>query len=243
MINIPIAINAIVILKTSLECKLNLLKFFLFEISINTEKPKPPTMIKKHIVKFTVKSPTKDIILFPIISKPALQNADMAWNIENHIPLINPKIGINRVESNKAPIPSIIKVDIITYLVNLTKPDRESWFNCSRIINLSLKLIFLPTKRAIIVADVINPKPPIWIKINITIWPNKDQCSAVFTTVKPVTHTAEAEVNSALIKPILSPFLLAMGKLSSMAPNTIKTPKPTTRNLGGFSSNLSKCFF
>ena len=47
------------------------------------------------------------------------------------------------------------------------------------------------------VARVVNPRPPTSIRVNITPCPKELQYSAVFSTVRPVTVTAEVEVKKA----------------------------------------------
>lgn len=97
---------------TILEWRCSLLKDFFWEISIYTLNPNPPIIIKSAIVIFIIKSPpTKGTMLSPIISKPALQKADMEWNKEYHRPVIFPNLGINLVDSNIAPINSIRNVE------------------------------------------------------------------------------------------------------------------------------------
>jgi hypothetical protein len=59
----------------------------------------------------------------------------------------------------------------------------------------------------------------------------------VFTTTKPVTHTAEADVNSASKNPMLLPFCDAIGRFNKMAPIKIIDKNPSARILGGFNSN------
>jgi len=41
------------------------------------------------------------------------------------------------------------------------------------------------------------PRPPTWMASRMTMSPNTDQCSAVFTAVRPVTENAETAVNIA----------------------------------------------
>jgi hypothetical protein len=67
----------------------------------------------------------------------------------------------------------------------------------------------------------------------MTILPNRDQNSAVFTTTNPVTQTAEADVNKAFIYPTLSPLLLAIGRLSKIEPKRIKLPNPIASTVAG----------
>ena len=68
-------------------------------------------------------------------------------------------------------IPSIIKVVSNMYLVNLTNPDKSIWFKDSCIKSLSLKFILFLIINANNVVTVINPNPPICIKVIIINWP------------------------------------------------------------------------
>ena len=50
------------------------------------------------------------------------------------------------------------------------------------------------------------PKPPIWIKIIITVLPNNEKCLPVSKTASPVTQEAEVAVNKASISDVHCPF-------------------------------------
>ena len=119
------------------------------------------------------------------------------------------------------------------YLVSFTSPDKSTWFKDSCINNLSLKFILFLVSKENMVAIVINPRPPVWIKVIITNWPNSLQYVPVSTTTNPVTHTAEVEVNRAFKNPILSPFWVEIGKFNIIAPNNINIPNPITITLAG----------
>ena len=56
---------------------------------------------------------------------------------------------------------------------------------------------------------------------------------AVSTTINPVTHTAEVAVNIEFKSPILSPFLVAMGKFNISPPSSITNPNPITITRAG----------
>ena len=47
------------------------------------------------------------------------------------------------------------------------------------------------------VESVVMPRPPNWISVRITRWPNVEKSLQVSRTVRPVTHTALVAVNSA----------------------------------------------
>ena len=49
---------------------------------------------------------------------------------------------------------------------------------------------------------------------------------AVSRTIRPVTHTAEVEVNSASNQPMLAPDRVAQGRASNMLPIRMMDAKP-----------------
>ena len=75
-------------------------------------------------------------------------------------------------------------------------------------------------------ATVTTPMPPIWISSRITACPNTDQWVAVSYTIRPVTQTAEVEVNRQSRKGVTVPALLEMGSISTTAPARITSAKP-----------------
>ena len=77
-------------------------------------------------------------------------------------------------------------------------------------------------------ATKITPRPPIWIRIRIIIWPNIDQCVAVSTTIRPVTHIEDVAVKRHVKKSEGSEVLLDIGKLSKIAPKNIASIKLPT---------------
>ncbi len=91
-------------------------------ISHQTTKPKPPVIIRNAVVNKTSGLCAKFArLLFPKISIPALQNADIELNTEYHIPLGTPYSLQNEILYNKAPRNSIQKVPFITLNVNFFK--------------------------------------------------------------------------------------------------------------------------
>ena len=62
------------------------------------------------------------------------------------------------------------------------------------------------------------PKPPNWIRINITIFPNKVQCAKVSTTTSPVTQTDVVAVNIAVNRLVCSPGTVEKGNHNRMVP-------------------------
>ena len=72
---------------------------------------------------------------------------------------------------------------------------------------------------------LIIPNPPKNIRTVITNWPNDVQYVLVETTTRPVTHTAEVAVNSALMIDTCSSCVVEIGRLRRRVPNRIKITK------------------
>ena len=85
-----------------------------------------------------------------------------------------------------------------------------------------------PASVRITTAPVTNPSAPTWISTRITASPNAVQWSAVETTVRPVTQTAEVAVKSAVMTSVPPPSL-AKGSSSNMVPTAIRPAKPAAR--------------
>lgn len=86
-----------------------------------------------------------------------------------------------------------------------------------------------------------TPRPPICMSMMMTTFPKALQCSMLFTTTSPVTHTALVAVNNASTKPILrltpeASVCEAIGKSNSIAPTNINKRNPSTRICVGFKS-------
>lgn len=82
--------------------------------------------------------------------------------------------------------------------------------------------------------NVINPSPPVCIKIKITIFPNNDHWENVSLTEKPVMHVAEVEVKRQSVNETVFLFVEDMGKSSSKAPNITIIKKLKQIVLTGF---------
>ena len=65
---------------------------------------------------------------------------------------------------------------------------------------------------------------------------------AVLRTVRPVTHTADADVNKLFTYPIEVPLDEAIGKFKSILPISIKDRKPSAKTCGGFNLSLNNFF-
>ena len=130
------------------------------------------------------------------------------------------------------PTPSNSNVPRMILLISLPIPDILYEPADCIIIVLLYKDNFLPINIKNKVMIVINPKPPIWIRASITIWPNNVQCSKVSNGTKPVTHVALVAVKSASKKDVY-PFLEASGNNSSIVPTIMVNIYPIDKNLTG----------
>ena len=77
------------------------------------------------------------------------------------------------------------------------------------------------------------PNPPIWIRSMITTWPKVLQYVAVSTTMRPVTQTAEVDVNAAVRKDAPPSSVVATGSIRSAEPTRIATAKATPISRAG----------
>ncbi len=84
------------------------------------------------------------------------------------------------------------------------------------------------------------PKPPTWISARITPSPNPLQYVPVSTTTRPVTHTAEVEVNRAVTNPVAPPSSEDTGSMSRNAPSRITAPKAMARVRAGCTANSDR---
>jgi hypothetical protein len=75
------------------------------------------------------------------------------------------------------------------------------------------------------VASVMVPRPPIWIRIRMQIFPKRDQYRKVSWTTSPVTQIAEVEVKSASEKGVTTPAAEEIGSMSKKAPRRITARK------------------
>ena len=78
------------------------------------------------------------------------------------------------------------------------------------------------------VTQAMIPRPPICIRINSTIFPNKVNCTAGVTVTSPVTHTDVTAVKSASINEIGR--VLEMGSHKRIPPNKIIPRNPVASN-------------
>ena len=92
------------------------------------------------------------------------------------------------------------------YMTILIKTWRTGSFDTSLYMFCKVKRhlmdMLLPIKESKATENVIMPKPPNWISNKMTTCPIKVKSLAVSKTTKPVTQTADVEVNNASINVI-----------------------------------------
>lgn len=71
------------------------------------------------------------------------------------------------------------------------------------------------------------PSPPIWIKINITICPERERVKVILTVVRPVVQTALVDKKTASKKLSHCPSALDIGKEIKKAPKKITVIYPS----------------
>ena len=200
--------------------------------SCQTGKPSPATRISVITVRLISGSPAKrsseenDPLTGPIRSKPALQNADIAWNTLYQSPFAQPSIGTNRNASAAAPSPSMVAVPISASRISRTMPPtlKEATLSC-KIVRWR-RPIRLPIAMETSASSVITPKPPIWMATISTTCPKSDQCVPVSTSTCPVTQTALVAVNSAVSGGVTVRLCDAIGSMSSSVTSRISSAKP-----------------
>ena len=74
-------------------------------------------------------------------------------------------------------------------------------------------------------------RPPVWISRRMMNCPKKDHWEKVGTVTRPVTHTADAAVNSASMNRVFTPGAEAAGSIRRKVPQRIETRKPYARIL------------
>ena len=147
-----------------------------FTISSQTIKPMPPESISRQAVMFTtgslLNSHSEEYAPYlPLRSKPALQNAEIARKAELPMPCRSPILGMNRVDRSNAPMPSQMNVPVAIFFTMRIIPPSSGLFTLSLSTLRSFRPIFLPVASAASEIMVINPIPPIWIRIISTICP------------------------------------------------------------------------
>lgn len=79
-----------------------------------------------------------------------------------------------------------------------------------------------------------SPSPPVWIRINITIFPKEDHPVNVSFIVRPVTQVAEVDVYKASRKETFWPILEDIGRYKRIAPKVTIVMKLKHTVLAGF---------
>ena len=174
----------------------------------------------------------------PIRSKPALQKAETEWNTAYQSPLAQPKSFMKVGARSTAPIPSTRKEEVRMNFISLTTPPILWADMASCMVFLAKRPILLPERIARNPAMDTTPKPPIWIRIRITISPKSVQWVAVSWTTRPVTQVAEVLVKRASRKDVCSPALVENGRERRMVPKIITAMNPKTMVWNGVKWNL-----
>ena len=113
-----------------------------------------------------------------------------------------------------------------------TSPSRPA-FMASWAISLPRTPSLLLTMSASSEARVRVPRPPTKMPTRMTSWPKKDQCTAVDTTVRPVTQTADTAVKSAWCRGVTSPVAEDTGSDSKAVKTRITTANAVSARRAG----------
>ena len=114
---------------------------------------------------------------------------------------------------------------MITFFTNTSNPDKVFRLKASCKRTLSPNPIFLFRNTAMLAIIVMIPRPPICIRIKMTICPNKLHADTVGTTTSPVTHVAVVAVNNASINGVACPLAELIGKVNYILPAKIAIKK------------------
>ena len=162
------------VIRMTLLCIRYLLIWCLFVlISSQVRKPMPPMMISAMtamlITGLAMKYVRDEYSLFtPIRSNPALQKAEMEWNMAYHTPLKNPN-SLQKVGAmTRAPSSSKRMVILMIKPVNRTIPPTLWAEMASCMVLRCFRLICFPENVEIAIATVTTPMPPIWISVRMT---------------------------------------------------------------------------
>ena len=124
-----------------------------------------------------------------------------------------------------------MKVYLMIKLTSLRIPPYLFTFKLLAAKRRFLKVILLPAIMAKKVVKVIMPSPPIWIRMRITSCPQNVKACGVSTTINPVTHEADVDVNNASMGFI--PEVVASGSNSNNVPKVIKLAKVKSNRYSG----------
>jgi hypothetical protein len=121
------------------------------------------------------------------------------------------------MKSSTVPMASRVNVMIrVALRIDLTLVS-PSTAKTSFTVILWLRVSLSAIARKNIVEKIMTPSPPSCIRIMITISPNVEKVVDVFTTVSPVTHTADVAVKTASIS-FKEPPSELIGRASKTAP-------------------------
>ena len=127
-------------------------------------KPRPPMMMSSMMTVLTtglnsyvVREPPP---AGPIISKPALQKAEMAWNIAYHQPVTQPYCGAKTVYKSSVPTSSMMATYFRMKSTSWTMPLSCGAASASCMVLRCMRPILRPEKTVREMAAVTTPRPP-----------------------------------------------------------------------------------
>ena len=155
-----------------------------FKRSFQVRNPAPPRMISSMIVTLTVTLAAHEVreencSSTPIRSNPALQNAETEWNTAYPAPRGRPNLPTKKGSRQRAPTVSMQKVPVTRNFINLITPPIWGAETASWMTILGTRPTCFPVKVTIATPAVTTPSPPIWIRIIMTILPNRVHFVAV----------------------------------------------------------------
>src|SRR5699024_1759436 len=118
------------------------------------------------------------------------------------------------VSATKVAISKTVEVMRMILSTPPTSASRSARVSCAVIIRCASPSRCI-TDRLSSEATVISPSPPSLIAIMITVRPKVDQWVPVSTVTRPVTQIAETAVNSASVRSVRTPSVVAAGSDSS----------------------------
>ena len=163
-------------------------------------------------------------------SNPALLNEETAWNSPNQAAFAGSPNRARKADvSTSHPATShAIANRITSRSTGRTDPRSRTPSDSWASIRLCSALPRPTTNSSRSVEKLMNPRPPSWMRASTTTCPNGLQYVPVSTTTRPVTHTAETAVNSAVTGPVQAPEALEMGSIRTTVPRAMRTRNPVT---------------
>ncbi len=203
--------------------------------SNSTGKPRPPAMTRTQMTPLTIGSVANPMRLLLYREKPALLNAETAWNSPSQAASgsVSSPVVQKRAVSRTAPAASNSRLVRATPSRTLRMSLRPRVLASACALSLLRRPRRLDTSRPSSVAKAMIPNPPTWISARMTAWPNPVQYTGVSTMISPVTHTADVAVNRA--STMLAPPgpVRAIGSSSSSVPTATATANPATTYCAG----------